>query len=104
MTNDLIQARIAVNVIALLVEHQNDLGVLVYVGNITAELRNLFGTEFINWELISGNCDEREYSILNHINLHTLNKTDFNEIINKIEGRCGQTGIKLINEFLKNIS
>lgn len=91
----------AVNVIALLVAHPNDLDVLVYIGNITAELRNLFGTEFINWELISGNCDKREYSILNHLNLPTLDKTDFNEIINKIEGRCGQAGIKLINEFLK---
>ena len=98
--NDLAKARVAVNFLTLLLAQPDDLNTLVAVGNITAELRNLWGCDFIDWELISGICDAREYAITSHAPLDPLNRAEFNPIINKIEGRCGAEGLVLAREFL----
>lgn len=99
--NDLAKARVAVNLLTLLLAQPDNLDTLVAVGNITAELRNLWGCDFIDWELISGICDAREYAITSHAPLNPLNRAEFNPIINKIEGRCGAEGLALVREFLK---
>lgn len=97
--SNLHQARIAVNIIAIILTHRDDTDILAYISNATASLRDLLGCEFIDWELISDTCDQREYALSSGSDNARINKSLFNPIISKIQARCGTDTTQMVDEL-----
>ena len=98
-TPELYQARIAINLIALVLSHCDDADILAYVSNATAALRDLFGDKFIDWELISDTCDQREYVLSTGKDDARITRSTFSPIINRIQACCGLDATQMLDEF-----
>lgn len=72
---------------------------LVYISNATASLRDLLGCKFIDWELISDTCDQREYALSTGSSNARINKSLFDPIISRIQARCGINTTQMIDEL-----
>lgn len=98
--SELMQARLAVNLIAIILSATDNEGVMAYAGNLAAALRDVYSIEFIDWEDIAAICDRREYVLSqgrSDDDLITLN--DFASIINRIQARCGLESTEILADI-----
>lgn len=98
--SELVQARLAVNLIAVILSATDNEGVMAYAGNLAAALRDIYGTEFIDWEYIAATCDRREYALSQERNGDDLiSANDFVSIVNRIQARCGIGATEVLEDF-----
>lgn len=101
MKNDeLVQARLAVNLIAVILSATDNEGVMAYAGNLAAALRDIYGAEFIDWEHVAATCDRREYALSQGRSGDDLiSANDFASIVNRIQARCGIEVTEVLEDF-----
>lgn len=98
--NELMQARLAVNLIAVILSVTDNEGAMAYAGNLAAALRDMYGVEFIDWEYIAATCDWREYALSQGRDSDDLiGANDFASIVNRIQARCGIRAIEVLADF-----
>lgn len=98
--NELMQARLAVNLIAVILSATDNDGVMAYAGNLAAVLRDMYGVEFIDWEYIAATCDRREYALSQgRSDGDLISANDFASIVNRIQARYGIKAIEVLADF-----
>lgn len=97
--DNLYQSRIAVNMIGLALLRCDDADSLALISNQAAALHDLFGCDFIDWELISDACERREYSLTMGEDANQIDELTFGSIVNRIQARFGLEATSLLDDI-----
>lgn len=98
--NDKQEADIAISLIGIILQGENDEGVMALAGDLAATMRDVRGENFIDWEGISAACDQREWALSQGRDDNTIDPSDFSSVIAKIQARCGINATERINYLL----